>query len=126
MRSKKYEFWGLILGFLGGGWQLLVERTLSDIDIGQQQYRLNEKIDAIWMAQLDMYTHQYPDRTDILSSANVKSLQDKFTLINKSEPLNEQIEWSRIVSGIIFTIGGLLFICGKWIEVGETAGANKQ
>ncbi len=126
MRSKKYEFWGLILAFLGGGWQLLVERTLADIDIGRQQYRLHEKLDAIWMVQLDIYTHQYPERTEMMSSANVKALASSFDINDKTAPLDQQITWSGYISGIIFALGGLVFIRGKWIEVGEAARDKKE
>ncbi|CAH1557923.1 hypothetical protein [Vibrio rotiferianus] len=119
MKSKEYEFWGLILVLLSSFVQFFVLNESQDLTDSAVTYKLEKKLDDIFRASRSNFQALHPDEPQTLVWVN-PDVFDEYEYAqdnNRLEHTKAQTDWLGKVVGVLFLIGSGLIIWAKRLEL---------
>lgn len=114
----KVEIIGMIFLLLSLGWQIFFEDSLKNISRDASFYGIERKIDDIWnlLASEHSQKYEYPEKPSVRFDFPYILSKWKYGP-SKHEGLERQIETLTIIRAIIFIIGSILIILGKYYAI---------
>lgn len=80
-------------------------------------YRIDEKLDSIWILLSDIYSHSDANTSGAIMSANFQALSENWAVWREGqESIRKQNGIISTIGGIGFMAGSLMIIAGKYVE----------
>jgi hypothetical protein len=114
------ELIGAALVLASAGWELFIERPLGDMSQGAAFYRVEKKLDAIWLQMGAVRQKVDPDPKTTISTIYASEAGRDWRWAGNTIELRN-LEWqsdtARAFRGVLFILGSVLLLAARRAEL---------